>query len=126
MTVLYSHLVIVPTHPGRAGSRSAAMPGCPVAEPAVPPRIVTAGGWLLSVLLGHLIHASDLLGGPGAGVPARRGVAWCLWFNTRSVLKARARWSHLTVPTIGTVECVTWRSLRRRSECAVERGIEIT
>ena len=27
----------------------------------------------------------------GAGVPARRGVPWCQWFNTSSVLKARSR-----------------------------------
>jgi hypothetical protein len=43
MTVLYSHLVIVPTHPGRAGSRSAVLRGCPETEPAVPPRLMTAG-----------------------------------------------------------------------------------
>jgi hypothetical protein len=42
MTVSHSYLVIVPTHPGRAGSRSVVLRGCPVAEPAVPPRFVTA------------------------------------------------------------------------------------
>jgi hypothetical protein len=37
MTVLYSHLVIVPTHPVELGLDQP-LRGCPVAEPAVPPR----------------------------------------------------------------------------------------
>jgi hypothetical protein len=47
MTVSHSHLAIVPTQPGRADVGSpAVLRGCPVAEPAVPSRFVTAGsGW---------------------------------------------------------------------------------